>query len=169
VPSPSLRLYLSALGVAIATVAGSAVGHAQSANASISATVLQPITITKNNDLLFGNVFPGVNSTVAVTGSAAQFTLAGTASANVNLSFTLPTNLTSGANNLPIGTWTGYHNATASPSSGGTAFTPSASATASAFSGSGALSVYVGGTVQPAANQTAGTYTGTLTLNAAYF
>lgn len=168
-PSPRRQLYLSALGVALALAAGSAVGHAQSASANISATVYQPITITKNNDLLFGNVFPGVNSTVPVTGSAAKFTLAGQASANVDLSFTLPTNLTNGGNNLPIATWTGYYNTAASPSAGGTAFTPSASATSSAFSGGGALFVYVGATVQPAGNQAAGTYSGTLTLNAAYF
>jgi hypothetical protein len=30
------------------------------------------------------------------------------------------------------------------------------------------LSVYVGGTVSPAANQVAGTYTGTINLSAAY-
>ena len=71
-------------------------------------------------------------------------------------------------NNLPIGTWTGYRNTTNSQT-GGTAFTPSAAATAAAFSGTGGLFVFVGATVSPAAAQAAGSYTGTVTLTAAYF
>jgi len=110
-----------------------------------------------------------VAKTVAVTAATSgEFTLTGQSSANVNLSFTLPTNLVNGANNLPIGTWTGCTN-TSNSTTGCTAFTPSASATASAFSGTGNLWVWVGGTVTPAANQAAGTYTGTVQLTAAYF
>ncbi len=100
--------------------------------------------------------------------TSGRFDLTGQASGNVNLAFTLPTNLTSGANNLPIGTWTGCSNAT-NTTTGCTTFTPSASATASAFSGAGALFVWVGGTVSPGAAQAPGAYTGTVTLAASYF
>lgn len=142
---------------------------AQSANINATATVYAPITVSGAQPLAFGTVFPGVNKVVAATDAAAgRFDLTGQNSANVNVSFTLPTQLTSGGNNLPIGTWTGYRNSTNSQT-GGSAFTPSAGATAAAFSGSGALFVFVGATVSPAAAQVAGSYTGTVTLTAAYF
>lgn len=143
--------------------------QAQSANINATAVVYQAMTVTGARALDFGNVFPGVAKSIAVAAATSgRFDLTGQASANVNLTFTLPTNLTSGANNLPIGTWTGCHAAT-NNTTGCTTFTPSGSATASAFSGTGALFVWVGGTVTPAANQPAGTYNGTVTLTAAYF
>lgn len=145
------------------------VAQAQSANINATATVFQAMTVTGARDLAFGNVFPGVAKAVGVAAATSgRFDLTGQASANVDLTFTLPANLTSGANNLPIGTWTGCTNGT-NTTTGCTAFTPSASATSTAFSGAGALFVWVGGTVSPAANQAAGSYTGTVTMTAAYF
>jgi hypothetical protein len=131
--------------------------------------VQQPITVTKTNDLDFGNVFPGLNVSIGVTSaSAAAFSIQGQASANVNLTFTLPSTITSGANNLTIGTWVARRNTTNSSASG-TDFTPSASATSAVLSGSGALYVFVGATVQPTVSQAAGTYTGTATMTVVYF
>ncbi|HMV31929.1 MAG: DUF4402 domain-containing protein [Gemmatimonadales bacterium] len=142
---------------------------AQSANINATATVYQALTVTGARPLDFGSVFPGVAKSIVVSdATSGRFDLTGQASANVNVSFTLPTNLTSGANNLPIGTWTGCTNAT-NTTAGCSSFTPSASATPTAMSGAGALFVWVGGTVSPAANQAAGSYTGTVTLTAAYF
>ncbi|MBK6781801.1 MAG: DUF4402 domain-containing protein [Gemmatimonadetes bacterium] len=142
---------------------------AQSANINATATVYQALTVTGARALDFGSVFPGVAKSIVVSdATSGRFDLTGQASANVNVSFTLPTNLTSGANNLPIGTWTGCTNPTNS-TAGCTSFTPSASATPTAMSGAGALFVWVGGTVSPAANQAAGAYTGVVTLTAAYF
>ncbi len=143
--------------------------QAQSANITATATVFQAMTVTGARTLDFGNVFPGVAKSIGVAAATSgRFDLTGQSSANVNLTFTLPTNLTSGANNLPIGTWTGCTNAT-NTTTGCTSFTPSGTATASAFSGAGALFVWVGGTVTPGGAQAAGTYTGTVTLTAAYF
>ena len=145
------------------------VAAAQSANITAIANVFAPITVAGTQSLDFGDVFPGVSKAVAANdASSGRFSLTGQASADVNLTFTLPTQLTSGGNNMPIGSWVGLTNTTNTPA-GGTSFTPSASATASAFGGSGSLFVFVGGTVTPAANQAAGTYTGTVTLTAAYF
>lgn len=158
---------VSAALVVLLSLAASA-ARAQSANIQATATVYQAITVAGASDLAFGNVFPGVNKTVAVTdASAGRFDLAGQASANVNLSFTLPTDLT-GPANLPIGSWTGCTNPT-NTTTGCTGFTPSAGASASAFGAGATLFVWVGATVSPAANQTAGSYSGTVTLNAAYF
>ena len=141
---------------------------AQSANITATATVFQAITVTGAQNLDFGNVFPGVNKTIPVSaGSAGRFDLTGQLSAPVQVAFTLPANLTSSGNNLPIGTWTGCTSPTTS-AAGCTAFTPSGAPTSTAFSGAGALSVFVGATVLPGAAQPAGTYTGTVTLTANY-
>lgn len=158
---------VSAVVAALFSLATAA--QAQSANIQALATVYTPITATGTRALDFGNVFPGVNKTVGVAAATSgQFQLGGQASANVNLTFTLPTDLTSAGNNLPIGTWTGCTSGT-NTTAGCTAFTPSGTPTASAFSGAGALWVFVGATVSPAAAQPAGNYTGTVSLTAAYF
>ncbi len=165
-----MRTYtrVSAVMAALLSLAASA-AQAQSANINATATVYQAMTVTGARTLDFGSVFPGVNKTIAVAAATSgQFALTGQNSANVNLTFTLPTNLVSGTDNLPIGTWTGCHNVSNS-TTGCTGFTPSAAASASAFSGTGSLWVWVGGTVSPAGNQPAGTYTGQVTLIAAYF
>jgi hypothetical protein len=145
--------------------------HAQnSASASATALVQQPIVVTKITDLVFGSVFPGLDKAIAVTDApgAASFSIAGQANSNVSLTFTLPTTLTSGANTLSILDWVGLYNTTNSASSG-TTFTPATSPTSATLSGTGALYVFVGATVQPTVAQAAGTYTGTMTLTVVYF
>jgi hypothetical protein len=86
----------------------------------------------------------------------------------VTLSFTLPTDLTFGANNLPIGSWTGGWNTSATPA-GATTFTPSAGGTNTTATAGTAITVYVGATVSPAAAQVAGNYTGNVTMSVVYF
>jgi hypothetical protein len=155
--------------VAALTVAGVASLAAQN-NASINVTaqVQSPITVTAANALAFGTVFPGVNKSIPVTdANAGRFNVTGQASTPVSLSFVLPANLINGANNLPIGNWTGHFNTTASPT-GGTNFTPSASAQAATLSGTGALFVYVGAQVTPSVAQVAGTYSGTVQMTVVY-
>lgn len=155
--------------VAVALV-GTATVQAQSQTAGVNATatVQQPIDVIGAVDLGFGNVFPGVAKTVAVTdATAGRFDVTGQGSAPVLMSFVLPANLTSGANNLPIGSWTGHHNTSNAPS-GGTNFTPSAGTTNSTFSAGGSLFVFVGATVTPATNQAAGAYSGTVQLTVTY-
>jgi hypothetical protein len=164
--SSLVRLAVGALAPLCAL--GSA--HAQNnASATVTATVQQPITVTKNNDLSFGTVFPGVDKSIPVTaGGAAKFTVAGQASTPVNLTFTIPATITSGGNNLALASWSGHH-ATTDVTSGGTTFTPSASATTATLSGSGALYLYVGATAQPTASQAAGSYSGNMTMTVVYF
>jgi hypothetical protein len=161
---------VSAVLATILSLAGSSV-RAQSANITATATVFQAMTVTGARTLDFGSVFPGVAKVIGVAAATSgRFDLTGQNSANVNLTFTLPGNLinTVTADLMPIGSWTGCTSPT-NTTAGCTAFTPSGSATPSAFSGAGALFVFVGGTVTPAANQVAGTYNGTVTLTAAYF
>ncbi len=151
-------------------VASNSVQAQNTATANVTAEVQQPIVVTKLTDLDFGNVFPGVDKTVPVTAAeAASFEIAGQASSQVNITFTLPADLTDGGTEtMPVTTWTGTTNTTASPS-GGSTFTPSASAETTTLSSTGGLFVYVGATAEPAIDQAAGTYTGTLTVTVVYF
>src|SRR5882672_5249369 len=143
---------IKAVSLFVAGLALSAnVLNAQSANINATATVLSPIAVTAGNALAFGNVTPGVAKVVAASAaSAGSFSLIGQASQGIQVSFTLPTNLVSGGNNLPIGTWTGLTNTTNSQGTG-VGFTPSAAPTNGTTSGTGAFFVWVGGTVTPAA------------------
>lgn len=165
---PSRCAYLA---VVIASVGIAHRASAQnSASATVSADVQQPITVTKTNDLSFGSVFPGLNNSVAVTASgAAEFSVQGQANTSVDLSFTLPSNITDGSSNtLPIANWVALYNTTNSSSSG-TSFTPSSSATSATLSGTGALYVFLGATAQPSISQVAGSYSGTATMTVVYF
>lgn len=143
--------------------------YAQVNNASITATatVQAPINVTAVSNLDFQNVFPGVAKTVLVTdATAGRWDVAGAPNAPVSLNFTLPTNLVSGGNLMPIGTWTGNHNTTAAPT--GTGFTPAGTPSAATLSATGALFVYIGATVSPLSNQLAGVYTAAVTLTVLY-
>jgi spore coat protein U-like protein len=143
-------------------------GQTQTATILASATVMQPINVVGAVNLAFGSVFPGVARTVAMnTAGAGRFDVTGQPSAPVFVSFVLPANLTSGANTLPIGTWTGHQNTVNNPTSG-TNFTPSAAMTTATFSGTGQLFVFVGATVTPATNQAAGVYNGTIQITVTY-
>ncbi len=158
---------LSAL-TAVSLSLGTASLQAQSATIQATATVLSAITVTGTN-LAFGSVTPGVNKTVAITDAGAgQFTVTKAAATSVALTFTLPATLAGpGASTLPIGTWTGGWNNTANSAAGATGFTPSAAAT-TVPSGGASLWVWVGGTVSPGGAQTAGAYTGNVSMQVAY-
>ena len=144
--------------------------QAQTNNASITATasVQTPINVVGAQPLSFGNVFPGVNKTVAATDltNAGRFDVTGQANSPVTLSFTLPATLSSAGNTMPIVSFTGVH-AQNNLQTGGTAFSPVAGATPS-LNGTGGLWVWVGAQVQPATNQAAGVYTGSITMTVVY-
>ena len=164
----SATVLSAALAVGLSLGAG-ALQAQTSANINATATVLAALTVTGATDLQFGNVTPGVNKTVAIADAGAgRFDITKAASSGVALSFTLPANLTSGANTLPIGTRTVGWNTSATPA-GATSFTPSAAATNTTVTAGTAISVYVGATVSPAAAQAAGAYTGVVTMSAVYY
>jgi hypothetical protein len=144
--------------------------QAQTNNASITATasVQTPINVVGAQQLSFGNVFPGVNKTVAATdlSNAGRFDVTGQASTPVTLSFTLPATLSSGGNTMPIVSFTGEY-ALLATQVGGFLFAPAAGANPT-LSGTGALFVWVGAQVQPATNQVAGVYTASVTMTVVY-
>lgn len=164
----STTVLAAALAASLSLGAG-ALQAQTSASINATATVLSALTVTGASDLQFGNVTPGVNKTIAIADAGAgRFDVTKAAATGIALSFTLPTDLTFGANNLPIGSWTGGWNTSATPA-GATAFTPSASATNTTVTGGTTISVYVGATVSPGAAQAAGAYTGTVTMDAVYY
>lgn len=152
----------------VASLAGRAEAQTQTATINASATVMQPINVVGAVNLAFGGVFPGVAKSIAVSAAGAgRFDVTGQPSAPVFVSFVLPANLTSGANTLPIGTWTGHTNTVNNPTTGSN-FTPSAALANATFSGTGQLFVFVGATVTPALNQAAGVYNGTIQITVTY-
>jgi len=153
------------------TLAGASEARAQNASINATATVLAPITATAGQNLAFGTVFPGINKTIAYSDATGggTYTVAGEPNKQVNLTFTLPTNLANGANTLAIDTWTGYRNTAASATVGGTAFTPSSSAQAATLGlTTGQLFVYLGATVKPTTTQVAGSYTAAVRMDVVY-
>lgn len=164
------RLTLAVVALALASV--SAQAQTNNASINVSAVVQSPINVTAGNALSFGNVFPGVNSTVGVaSANAGRFDVTGQTNTPVTLSFVLPANLIDASSNLlPIGSWTGNHNTTNAPT--GTAFTPANGPATFAATLSntvvGQLFVFIGATVTPAVNQPAGTYNGTVQMTVVY-
>ena len=151
--------------VAILLLTVSALSLAQpapSANATATGTIITPLAIAKSSDMNFGNVVAGATpgtvvlapaGTRTITGGAFLPATVGTVSAasfnvtganNFTYAITLPASsitITSGANTMTIDTWT------SNPTPTGL------------LNGSGAQTVTVGGTLNVAANQAAGTYT----------
>jgi len=163
---------ISKLSLAVlALVISASAAQAQTNNASITATatVQTPINVIGAQALNFGNVFPGVNKPVAATDltNAGRFDVAGQASTPVTLSFTLPATLSSGANTMPIDTYTGMRADDAGQTVGTVLFSPGAS-NAATLSATGTMFVWVGARVVPATNQAQGVYTASVTMTVVY-
>lgn len=155
----------------LALVAMGSVAHAQVAqNATASAVVQAPIEITKNSDLVFGDVFPGNSYTIAPTaGGAARFDVVGQSGADVTMTFTaLPSELTGPGTALAI-TYTNALIIDDDTTPSDTPQTPVVNTGISATLTGGAQYVYLGGTLTTIPNnQTAGTYSAIVTLSVAY-
>lgn len=148
------------LSIAVVMSCFTASALSQTASASATATIVTPISITKDVDMNFGNVAVNANpgtvvltpaggrsvtggcSLPATTGTvaAASFTVTGTA--GFSYSITLPagaTTISSGGNNMTVNTWT------SSP-------TPTGTLTG------GTSTLTVGATLNVAGSQPAGEY-----------
>ncbi len=146
-------------------VAGAA--QAQTANITATAIVAGPLSLTSSSNLDFGTVIPGTARTIdpLTSASAGTFVFSGGPNAQLALTWTLPANLTSGANNLPVSFAPVFNSANAQ--AGATALTTPTDNTRR-LSGTGTGYIWVGGTATPAVAQAAGTYTGTITLAYGY-
>lgn len=157
-------------------LAGTGNAMAADATASSTGTVVTPITIAKAADLSFGS-FAGGGTAGSVTvstsgartkdggavlmpgaGTAAQFDVAGAASANYSITLAPPATLSSGTNTMVF--------SAVSDLTGGGA--TSGNVTSGTLTSGGAQSIYVGGVLTVAANQPAGTYIGNITATVEY-
>lgn len=192
-PMKKLKIGFISLITIIALNGVSYAQQSDNASASATADVLTAVDVNKNTDLVFGNVTPGNTKTISVgssvisgiaggtTESAAQFTVSKGANSEVILSFDLPTNLTSGSNNLEIefadASDTKLSRLTTSEASDGENpedFTPGSdfvtltSADYSSYFSATEFYVWLGGTVKPTNDQAQGEYSGQITLTATY-
>ncbi len=127
----------------------------------------RPLTVQGTRSLTFGSLLAGVNKSVLRTDAinGGQLDISGPKNVQVMLTFTLPASMTGPAGaTLPLsfgsndGGWS-------PPQQIGSqiAFDPRVPFTAP-LDRNGKVSVYLGGTANPATNQRAGTYAGTITL-----
>lgn len=147
--------------------------HAQnSITVQATASVAPFFTTATGTNLTFGTVTAdGTAQAVAPTDAgAAQFDIAGTPGSEITVTFTLPTQLTNGTDNIPIAfgaTDAGYatdaaNQATATAHDPGTVLTTDLDAT------TGELYVWLGGTVTPAIGISGGSYSADITIDLAY-
>jgi hypothetical protein len=152
---------------------------AASSSADSNATVIEPIAITKDSNLAFGQFAPGAGGDVIVSTSgartttnpilsttgntikAAQFTVSGAndATFSVSITNTVLTETVSGTETMALATFS---------DNSGAGGTPGGDVTAGTLSPSGAQSIYLGGTLTVGASQTAGAYTGTVSTVVEY-
>jgi hypothetical protein len=164
--------------IAATTAAGIgavSLANAASASASASATVVTPIAIVASANLAFGSFAPGTGGTVTVdtggaraasgpilTGaapsSAARFNITGQAGLTYSIGHSGTTVLANGANTMTLTKFSDLAGVNGT----------SGSATSGTLDGSGAQSLFVGGTLAVAANQVAGLYNGTVIATVEY-
>lgn len=158
------KLILTLALVAIGTVA-----HAQQADITASATIIEDLTVTAGANLAFGDIARDVAATIAYNAAGAgTFTVSGTPNVEVEVTLTLPSVLTSSEGaDLTFTATAGIDTADLDPTSG-TAFTTSpATPQVENLNSNGDLFVSVGGSVTPGVTHI-GVYTGTITLAAVY-
>jgi spore coat protein U-like protein len=169
----SVKGAVAGAALMLAGAMSTAQAQATPATASITATavVQQALVAAKVQDLDFGATFGGIARTVLPSDvTSGEVGLTGSPNAEVTVSFTtLPAILTGPGANIPLtyGASAAAYNV-AGTRAGATAFDPATGSTTRLNNATGLLSIYLGGTVSPAANQAAGTYTNTITLSAAY-
>ena len=152
----------------------------QTATTQVSARVFTPLAITSNEALRFGNLFsPFTAKTIAWTdnaasGGRARFTITGEGGAELALSITVPENISTGGNNIPLSAVELRHGTADADGSGTvtTLNTGTANALNVTMGGAAASSqsyfLRIRATATPAANQAAGSYAGTISVAVNY-
>jgi hypothetical protein len=166
------------MGAAVMVAATTA--QAQTGTVNVSASVVTPITFTNVRDLTFTNVFPGQAAKVVAASDAGSggIRINGLTNAQVAVSAgSMSSTLTcasctgTGPNSLTLSVdgAARVNNASAAPTgAGSSAFTLATSAANTNLNAAGQLWLYIGGSVAAAANQQAGSYTGSISLNVSY-
>jgi len=150
--------------------------HAQeSATISATATVLPSMSVTGDNDLIFGTVLPDVDKSVdkATSGFAGAFHIQGNNGSEVTVDFVLPTDLhTSDSSSTMTIVFTdtdaSYDDETGGGQSSPAGVIDPRGLTTLNLGASGAMDIWLGGTVRPSITQTGGNYAADVTLTVTY-
>jgi len=174
------RLRLVSVGVMLATLlVASTTSSQEVAVGQATATVLTILAVTATAPLAFGNVYQGVPKTIAKnTASAGEFTITGEVDANIAIYMQLPDYLatTTGDDRMVIAFSTADCNIDTTGAGDPTGFLGANgwidqdphNVTNATTVGSGGTNIYLGGTVQPSVDQTAGAYEADIILTVAY-
>jgi Domain of unknown function (DUF4402) len=143
---------------------------AAAANANATATIIVPIAITKVSDLTFGNVLAGAGGTIAIDAADAVTLTGVTVPAATGTRAAAVFNVTGEGNytyaiTLPAAAQTITHTNTVNTMTVGT-FVSNPSGTGALTAG--AQTLKVGGTLNVAAAQLPGVYSGTFSVTVAY-
>lgn len=162
-------------------IGGASTTEAQDvANGSATATILTALTVTADSAIRFGDVLQGVPVHVsnASNDSSGVFRIIGAPGREVSIYMALPEYLahtTGGQDRMVIafsetdGAWDDAQGPLPQPESGtSTNFNPYQSQTLTLDAVGGNMAVFMGGTVRPSPDQTAGTYSGDIILTVAY-
>lgn len=139
------------------------------------ATVVSSLTVIGSNNLLFGTVTPGINKSVdkATIGFAGEWTITGSANAELNITFDLPDSLHTSDTLSAMYITFGAADASYDDGSGGGQTAPSGVLNPSGpavlrLTASGEMHVWIGGSVHPRISQTGGDYAADIMLTVAY-
>ena len=147
----------------------------ESATISATATVLPAMSVIGDNNLIFGTVLPDVNKSVdkASSGFAGAFHIQGNSGAEISVDFVLPTELyTSDSSStmtiLFTDTDASYDDETGAGQLSPTGVIDPRGLTTLNLGGSGAMDLWLGGTVRPNLTQTGGDYEAEVTITITY-
>ncbi len=140
---------------------------------ALGATSSYAQNATVTNDLTFGDIFPGIPKSISshTPGAAAEFTISGTAGAEITVDFTLPTYMSSSGYNMQLifNETNCAMDSSATPDQtnpGNDNLDPWDTITYRL--GSGGLTIWLGGTVVPRLNQKNGDYDASIVLTIMY-
>ncbi len=147
----------------------------ESASILATATVLPSMSVTGDNNLIFGTVLPDVNKSVnkATSGFAGAFHIQGSNGSEISIDFVLPTDLytTDSSSTMTIvftDTDASYDDETGGGQSSPTGVIDPRGLTTLDLGAGGAMDVWLGGTVQPSISQTGGDYAADVTISVVY-
>ena len=148
----------------------------ESATIQATASVTTTLSIAGTQNLRFGVVTPGVNKVVSRTtvGSAGEWRITGTSSAEITLNFTLPDSLQHEFQPVGMNISFSATDASFDDGTGGGQTSPAGTLNPNGPNAerlgavTGIMDVWIGGTVYPTVSQTGGDYSADVVLTVAY-
>jgi len=177
--------FFAILAVTLGFTMGALAQNTDNANIVGRAQVVQSVDVINQVDLNFGLVAQGANKSIGLTNNVTglpnqgtqttgRFLVSAAPATNIDLTFTVPANLSSGANQMLIGTWMcgwahdNAYSVTATPFGVAGVVSTDIAMPTNPVEGVNGVYVFIGATVEPTTTQVIGTYTANITLTATY-